>query len=104
MATLLNRVCTLCETETYREDGYVKCNCTEVHEEEWDTGVLETPKEWSDDIDALMHYRQQHYETMIDRQAANEVELKHYIWELERDNKSLRERVANLEKMITRNA
>jgi len=118
MATLLNRVCTLCDTETWLENGFVQCECTEVPQFDWSTGVLETPSYWSDDVDALMQYRQKHYEGMIDRQSDTIVELNKKIHELEQENKkytetifelrgenyAMRERIANLEKMITKKA
>lgn len=111
MTTLLNRICTLCETETWQEGGFVQCDCLTVPEYEWSMGVIETPKQWDDDIDALMCYRQKHYEGMIDRQAEIIVFLKkenkeyeELIFNLRGENYALRERVANLEKMITKKA
>ena len=58
MTTLLNRICTLCETETWLEGGFVQCDCLTVPEYEWSMGVIETPKQWNDDVDALekVHY------------------------------------------------
>jgi len=87
MTTLLNRVCTLCETETWLEDGFVQCDCIKVSEYDWANGVLETPLCWNDDVDALMHYRQKHYEGMIDRQSDTIVELNKKIYELEQECK-----------------
>ena len=118
MSTLLNRVCTLCETETWLEDGFVQCDCIKIGEYEWAHGVIETPLCWNDDVDALMHYRQKHYEGMIDRQSDSIVELNKKIQELEQENKgytetifelrgenyAMRERIENLEKMITKRA
>lgn len=104
MASLLNRVCTMCKTETWLEDGFVQCDCIKVSEYDWAHGVLETPLWWKDDVDALMQYRQKHYEGMIDRQAETIVEYEELIFNLRGENYALRERVENLEKMITRNA
>ena len=111
MTTLLNRVCTLCETETWLEGGFVQCDCRTVPEYEWSMGVIETPKHWDDDVDALMYYRQKHYEGMIDNQSELIVllrkenkEFSELIFDLRGENYALRERVANLEKMITRSA
>jgi uncharacterized coiled-coil protein SlyX len=111
MATLLNRVCTLCETETWLEDGFVQCDCIKIGEYEWAHGVIETPLCWNDDVDALMHYRQKHYEGMIDRQSDTIVKLNEEIamWRRRYDNQEkqvdfLLARVANLEKMITTKA
>lgn len=118
MATLLYRVCKLCKSETYLEDGYVQCDCIKVYEEDWATGILETPKEWDSDIEAILYYRQERYEGMIDNLAGTNVdlrtqntllkqdniELSALVFDLRSENYALRERVENLEKMITRSA
>ena len=111
MSTLLNRVCILCETETWLEGGFVQCDCIKISKYEWAHGVIETPLCWNDDVDALMYYRQKHYKDMIDRHSDTIVKLNEEIamWRRRYDNQEkqvdlLLARIANLEKMITTKA
>ncbi len=98
MTTLLNRVCTLCETETWLEGGFVQCDCYIVPEYEWSTGVIETPKHWVD-----MEIEDYQYSLILRLRKENK-EFSELIFDLRGENYALRERVANLEKMITRSA